>query len=140
MQIYLKNLWRVTTSWAYSIMNRCVHELVHHQLPRPRQGHRHLRSRPSRYNRFISTGNSGIVVHVGSDIFYLISLRRYIRSKAVKNRILFVQKDLFSFMRAQLVLSYHKKVTRILGWVFTVIRIRPFRKKTGSDRISISFR
>jgi len=58
----------------------------------------------------ILDGNSDHVAnaHVRSNLCYLISLRHLIRSRAGTNRILFIRTDLFSFMRAQHVLSYYK--------------------------------
>ena len=37
----------------------------------------------------------------------LICIRHFIKSRAVSNRIFFIRKELFSFMGAQHVLSYH---------------------------------
>ena len=51
-------------------------------------------------------GSSDIGAHI-SNLCYFISLRQLIRSKAGTNRDLFPRNDLFFFMRAQHVLSYH---------------------------------
>ena len=59
------------------------------------------------YMVIILDGNSGIGAHVGNNLCYSICFRHFIRSKAVTNRIFFPRKDIFSFMRAQHVLSYH---------------------------------
>ena len=42
-----------------------------------------------------------------SNLFCLIYLRHLIKSREVTNRIFFYEKNLFSFMRAQNVMSYH---------------------------------
>ena len=55
----------------------------------------------------ILDGKSEIGAHVRSNLCYLSCLRHLIRSRAVINHIFFLRKDLFSFMRAQNVLSYH---------------------------------
>ena len=52
-------------------------------------------------------GNLEIGAHVRFNLGYLICLRRLIGSRAVTNRIFGRRKDLFSFMHAQPVLSYH---------------------------------
>ena len=52
-------------------------------------------------------GNSEMVSHVRSNLCYLICLRWLIRSRKVTNQNFLLSKDLFFFMRAQLVLSYH---------------------------------
>ena len=55
----------------------------------------------------ILDGNSEIGAPVRRNPFYKNFLRHFIRSRAVTNRLIFLRKDLFSFMRAQHVLSYH---------------------------------
>ena len=55
----------------------------------------------------IIDGNSEKGAHVRSNLSYLICLRHLNRPRAVTNRIFSLRKDIFSFMRAQLVLSYH---------------------------------
>ena len=57
------------TTDSNSIMLRCVHELVHHQLPRPLQGYRHLRPGPGRCMVFILDGNSEIGARVRIGLF-----------------------------------------------------------------------
>ena len=52
-------------------------------------------------------GNLEIGAHVTSNPSYLICLRYLIRSRIVTIGLLFIRKDLFSFMHAQHVLSYH---------------------------------
>ena len=52
-------------------------------------------------------GNSETGTHVRRSICYLTYLRHLIRSRAGSTRIYFLRKALFSFMRAQHVLSYH---------------------------------
>ena len=54
----------------------------------------------------ILDGNSEVGVYVRSKLCYLICLRHLIRPIELKNPNLF-RKDLFSFMRAIHVLSYH---------------------------------
>ena len=56
----------------------------------------------------ILVNNSEIGVHVGINLFYLICLRYFIKSRAVTNRIFFIRKDLYSFMRAQAQAKYVK--------------------------------
>ena len=63
-----------------------------------------------------------VVVQVRSNLFYLICLRHLIRSR----------KKLFSFMRAQPVLSYHlitSTMSSTLGCVFTLVLSIPPAKK-----------
>ena len=55
----------------------------------------------------IIDGNSEIGTHVRNNLCYLNCLRHLLRWRAVTNRIFFLRKDLFSFMHAQHVLSYH---------------------------------
>ena len=65
-----------------------------------------------------------IGAHVWGTLCYLICLRHLIRSKTVTNQILFLRKDLFSYMRAQHELAssiitmdpLHKKVSWIWSW------------------------
>ena len=66
---------------------------------------------------FILDGNSYIGAHVRSNLCYLICLRHLIRSKEAQNKI-FVSftKYLFSFMRAQHVLSYHRNGRLTVIW------------------------
>ena len=52
-------------------------------------------------------GNSEISAHVWSNLCYLTCSRHLVRSRAVTNRIFFLRKGLFSFMRAQHDLRYH---------------------------------
>ena len=52
-------------------------------------------------------GNSEIGAHTWRNLGYFIRLRHLFRSRAVTNRILFLQKSLFSFICAQHYLSYH---------------------------------
>ena len=53
-------------------------------------------------------GNSEICAHVRSNLFYLICISHFLSSRAVTNRIVLPQKKfVFSFIRAQHVLSYH---------------------------------
>ena len=55
----------------------------------------------------ILDGNSEIGTHIRSNIWYLICLRLLITSRSVINRIFFLRKSLFFFMRAQHIMSYH---------------------------------
>ena len=56
----------------------------------------------------IIDGSAEIGAHVRSNIFNLICLRHLIRSRAIINCI-FLLEDLFSFKRAQHILSYDLK-------------------------------
>ena len=55
----------------------------------------------------ISYGISEIVAHILCNFYYLICFRHLIISRAVTYQICFLRKDLFSFLFAQNVLSYH---------------------------------
>ena len=74
----------------------------------------------------ILDGNSELGAQVRSNLCYLICLRHLLWSGAVTKRIFFLQKDLFSFMRAPHVLVSHK------------IRLRQhytFEKEANSDTV-----
>ena len=67
----------------------------------------------------IFDGNLEISSHVRSNLCYLIHLRHLIRSRAVRFRIFYSRKDMFSFMQAQHFLSYHlSTMTKILKLFF----------------------
>ena len=64
-------------------------------------------------------GNSEISAHVKKKLCNLICLRHLIRSKAITNHIFFLRKDIFSFICAQHVLSYHDRPT--LYWMGAIV-------------------
>ena len=55
----------------------------------------------------IIDGNSGIGAHMWSEIGNLISLRHFFLIESIRKTGSHFEKDLFSFTRAQEVLSYH---------------------------------
>ena len=55
----------------------------------------------------ILDGHSEIGAHVGRDCGNLICLRHLVISRAAKDRIFFIEHDLFFFMLARLDLSYY---------------------------------
>ena len=65
----------------------------------------------------ILDGNSGMVAQGRSNLYYLICLRHFIISRGATSRLFFLRKDIYFFMRAQHIMSYHLINLPMVSWV-----------------------